>query len=100
MSLKKDKMKTKKGSFGGVIIGILFFLLFLVTLFEIILLAYVYINADEVECNLFWCTFKTTNTDIIQTIRCKINNQEVNCSDIINNSILNKIYEEYVEWDT
>ncbi len=88
-------MKNKKGGFGNVVMCFLLFLIFLVVIFEVIILAYAYINADEVECNLLWCTFKTTNTDIIQTITCKLNNQTTNCSDI-NESILNKIYEEYL----
>lgn len=100
--ISTDKMKkiitdeNKKGSFSGVVIGILLFLIFLVVLFELVLFIYAYTHAGEVECNLFWCTFKTTNTDIIQTIKCTLNNQSVNCSDI-NESILNKIYEEYLK---
>ena len=86
----------KKGGFGGAVISILLFLIFLVVIFELILLAYAYTHADEVECNLFWCTFKTTNTDVIQTMKCGLNNQTINCSDI-NESILNKIYDEYLK---
>jgi len=86
----------KKGSFSGVVISIFLFLIFLVVIFELILLIYAYVNADEVECNLLWCTFKTTNTDVIQTMKCKLNNQTINCSDI-NDSILNKMYNEYLK---
>ena len=86
----------KKGNFSGFVISIFIFLIFLVVLFEAILLVYAYTHADEVKCNLLWCTFKTTNTDAIQTIKCKLNNQTINCSDV-DNSILNKIYEDYLK---
>lgn len=78
----------------GIVGSILLFLIFLALIFELIVMAYAYVNADEVKCNLLWCTFKTTNTEIIQTIECKLSNQTINCSDI-NNSILNKIFGEY-----
>ena len=90
-------IKEKRGGIvSGVIVSIFFFLIFLAIIFELILLAYAYVNADEVKCNLFWCTFKTTNTDIIQTIKCKFNNQTINFSGI-NESILNKFYKEYLK---
>ena len=82
----------KKGK-GKFIWGVFLFLFLIVLIFELILVAYAYVNADEVECNLLWCTFKSANTDVVQTLKCKMNNQTINCSEI-DNSTLNKMYEE------
>lgn len=49
---------------------------------------YFYQNSDEVECNLIWCSFKTTSKSISYSNyseqNCFINNKEVNCSEIEN----------------
>ena len=60
----------------------IYFIIFLVisVLFEIGLLVYGYVNADEVECNLLWCSFKTSTKETIQTYDCFVNGKRVNCS--------------------
>lgn len=56
-------MNTIRNTRGqGVIIGTILFLILLVGIFEIGLLVYAYVNADEVKCNLLWCEFTTTRT--------------------------------------
>ena len=65
-------------------IGKVFFIVLLIgSIFEIGLLVFAYVNADEVECNLLWCTFTVKGgTEIHSTTRnqCYINGEEVNCS--------------------
>ena len=48
-------------------------------IFEIVLFVFAYTHADEVECNLLWCTFKTTRQ--ISSRECYINGVQVNCTD-------------------
>lgn len=70
------------------------FVLIIGSLFEIGLLFFAYVNADEVECNLLWCTFTSRDTSevnnnysnitqsITSTSQCYTNGEEVNCSEI------------------
>lgn len=92
MRCKKIKKKANLLAEG---IMILLFLLFIIALFiEVGFLIYAYVNADSVECNLFWCTFtsgetisvKNSYSNITQSItttsECFINDVKVNCSEI------------------
>ena len=62
--------------------------LIIAMLFECTILGFAYFGADEIECNLLWCEFKTTKTNISQTIEihktseCYTNGVKVNCSSI------------------
>lgn len=66
-----------------VIFGIM---LFIACMFELSLIGISMFYADEVECNLLWCTFKTTNNNIeSKTIinsysECYKNGIKINCS--------------------
>jgi len=65
---------------------IAFVILCIGSLFELSLLGYAYFNADEVECNLLWCTFKTSNIEINDTViikthrTCFYNGYEIDCN--------------------
>ena len=77
---------------------VFFIVLIILSLFEVGLLIFAYINADSVECNLLWCTFTSGNkirvenaySSVIQSVssesRCYINGERVNCSDIDNSN--------------
>lgn len=70
------------------------FVLIIGSLFEVGLLVFAYINADEVECNLLWCTFTSGESfevhnsysnitqSVTSTSQCYINGEETNCSEI------------------
>lgn len=64
---------------------IVVFLLFVMLgiVFETALLFYAYVNADDVECNLLWCEFKTHRQDSIITQSCFENGVMVNCSSLV-----------------
>ena len=60
-------------------LGITFLVLILISiLFEGGILLYGFLNADKVECNLLWCSFKTQNS--VSSKECYINGEQVNCS--------------------
>ena len=66
------------------LLSILLWILAIGSIFELGLLGFAYYNADEVDCNLLWCEFKSS--DVIRTERtCWINKYEVNCSELDNN---------------
>jgi hypothetical protein len=56
-------------------------------LFECVILGIAFFGADEVDCNLLWCEFKTTRTSISDSIiiethqTCFLNGYEINCND-------------------
>ena len=54
------------------------------SIFEIGLLVFAYINADEVDCNFLWCTFSSSHSssEYITKSECYINDVEVDCSEI------------------
>lgn len=52
----------------------------IVAVFEVTLLAVAYFNADEIECNWLWCSFKTTRGSSIITEDCFQNGIRINCS--------------------
>ena len=62
---------------GLIVVIILYFI------YEIVIFSVIYINADEVNCNWFWCEFKQQRTTIESRItkECFKNNVKVNCSD-------------------
>ena len=62
---------------------IILIILIISILFESSILAYGYINADEVNCNFLWCEFTKTNTfsEVTSNSKCFINGEEINCSD-------------------
>ena len=68
-------------------IKLLLCIITLVFLFECVILGVAFFGADEVECNLLWCTFKTTRTNIKDTIiiethqTCFLNGYEIDCND-------------------
>lgn len=69
---------------GGFFTGLIVFLIFAVLIFELVLLAIGYFYADEIRCNLIWCTFIThkSSTDVTQTESCTLNGEPINCSAI------------------
>ena len=72
------------------------FIIFLVvgSLFEVGIIVFAYVNADEVECNWLWCTFISGDTierhdsftnitkTITSTSECYVNGNKVNCSEV------------------
>jgi hypothetical protein len=77
-------MKTKG---QGFVVGVILFLILIVGMFELGLLVYAYLHADEVKCNLLWCEFTTTrqysSTVITTNSSCyySVNGIEINCSE-------------------
>jgi hypothetical protein len=65
---------------------ILIIILIIGSLFEMGILIFAYINADEVECNFLWCKFTRTEsftfTNITSQHICYVNQKEVNCGNI------------------
>ena len=63
-------------------LGKIFFIILIIgSIFEVGLLVFAYVNADEVECNLFWCTF-TKEYSSESRRECFMNGNPVNCSEI------------------
>lgn len=87
MSFMKIQMKRLRArgeiSPEGILLTI-FIIIIVATIFEIILLAIAFLSADEIECNLIWCSFKTERRTIQQSMNCYINDIQVNCSDFNN----------------
>ena len=56
-------------------------------IFEMVILSIAFFGADEVNCNLLWCEFKTTrtyvqdNVSIITNRGCFRNGLEIDCED-------------------
>ena len=84
------------------ILLLIFIPLLLVVLFEIVILGIAFFGADEVDCNLLWCEFKTSrrtienntivsiNSIITHNSECYQNGIKINCSDMPDvNSIYN-----------
>ena len=78
-------------------IGKIFLIILIIgSIFEIGILVFAYVNTDEVECNLLWCTFtssdsykshesyKITSSNTISNRECFVNGEEINCSEIAN----------------
>ena len=62
------------------LLGIIFIVALLVAACaEVALIGYIYLNSDEVECNMLWCTFKTTHE--IRSSECYINGEMVDCDE-------------------
>lgn len=78
------------------ILLLIFIPLLISALFEVVILGIAFFGADEVDCNLLWCEFKTSrrtienNTVINSNSECYQNGIKINCSDIPDvNSIIN-----------
>lgn len=61
---------------------IFFGIILLGVIFELTILGMAFFNADEINCNLIWCEFKTTNSDTTITQNCYENDIKINCSEI------------------
>lgn len=68
--------------YGSHIIVWILVLIILVAAFEAMLWIYGFILADEVECNLLWCTFTKENHQVTISQECYQNGEQVNCSEI------------------
>jgi len=53
-----------------------------VILFEGTIFAIAYFNADEIECNLLWCSFKTVRGNSTISQECFQNGLKINCSEM------------------
>ena len=84
------------------ILLLIFIPLLLSVLFEVVILGIAFFGADEVNCNLLWCEFKTSrrtienntivssNSVITHNSECYQNGIKINCSDMPDvNSIIN-----------
>jgi len=89
--MENNKNMEEKSFFGE--IGKIFFIILIIgSILELGLLAFAYFNADEVECNLLWCTFTSGDsyeshesyTITSSNKECFVNGEEVNCSEIAN----------------
>jgi len=60
-------------------IKIIIAIILIVSIFELCIIGFAYFAADEVECNLIWCSFKTTRITSYQT--CYMNDVLINCTD-------------------
>ena len=49
---------------------------------EIFIIGVGFIYADEVECNLFWCTFKSSKTLSLDDRHCFMDGEPINCSEL------------------
>ena len=73
-----------------------FIIIIVLGVFELVILGIAFFGADEVDCNLLWCEFKTTrrtienNTIISSNSECYQNGIKINCSEMLDiNSIIN-----------
>lgn len=55
-------------------------ILIIAVLFEATILGIAFFNADEVDCNFLWCSFKTTRGTSIMSEDCFQNGVRINCS--------------------
>jgi len=73
-----------------------FIIIIVLGIFELVILGIAFFGADEIDCNLLWCEFKTTrrtienNTIISSNSECYQNGIKINCSEMLDiNSIIN-----------
>jgi len=73
-----------------------FIIIIVLAVFEVVILGIAFFGADEVDCNLLWCEFKTSrrtienNTIISSNSECYKNGIKINCSNMPDvNSIIN-----------
>lgn len=82
-------------------LGKIFFIILLIgSVFELGLLTFAYLNADEVECNLLWCTFTSTDsikinennyyTTTSSYKECFVNGKKIDCSKITDRTRMEK----------
>jgi hypothetical protein len=85
------------------ILLLIFIPLLIGVLFEVVILGIAFFGADEVDCNLLWCEFKTSkrtienntiissNSVISSNSECYQNGIKINCSEMPDvNSIIQK----------
>jgi len=63
-----------------IILLLIFLPLIIAATFEMIILGIAYFNADEIECNLLWCEFKTSKLTIKSNSECYQNGVQINCT--------------------
>ena len=75
---------------------LIFIPLLIGVLFEVVILGIAFFGADEIDCNLLWCEFKTSkrtiesNSIITHNSECYQNGIKINCSNMPDvNSIIN-----------
>jgi len=86
----------------NIFILLIFMPLLIAVIFEVVIIGIAFFGADEVDCNLFWCEFRTSrrtiedstivtsNSIIISNSECYKNGMKINCSDMPDvNSIIN-----------
>ena len=73
-----------------------FIIIIVLAVSEVVILGIAFFGADEVDCNLLWCEFKTSrrtienNTIISSNSECYKNGIKINCSNMPDvNSIIN-----------
>ena len=88
----------------NIILLLIFIPLLIGALFEVVILGIAFFGADEVDCNLLWCEFKTSrrtienntiissNSIITHNSECYQNGIKINCSEMPDvNSIINNV---------
>jgi len=73
-----------------------FIIIIILAVFEAVILGIAFFGADEIDCNLLWCEFKTSrrtiesNSIITHNSECYQNGIKINCSNMPDvNSIIN-----------
>ena len=91
-------MKKNKLFKNNSILLLIFIPLLIGALFEVVILGIAFFGADEVDCNLLWCEFKTSrrtienNSVITHNSECYQNGIKINCSEMPDvNSIINNV---------
>jgi len=67
------------------VLGLFLFCILLCGVYKLILLSIAFFSADEIECNLLYCTFTTKRGTQTITQACFSNGVRVNCSAVWNN---------------
>ena len=85
-------MKKNKLFKNNSILLLIFIPLLIGALFEVVILGIAFFGADEVDCNLLWCEFKTSNSVITHNSECYQNGIKINCSEMPDvNSVINNV---------
>ena len=97
-----EKELEEERSFSNSLLMAILIIIVITSIFEAIILLIAYVYADQVQCNLLWCTFTTrfsSNSEIYvrgpianiypeypstSTSTCYENGKLINCSDIKN----------------
>lgn len=70
-------------------IKILIGICIIAVLFETTIFAIAYFNADEIDCNFLWCSFKTSRGNSVISQECYSNGVQTNCSEMPLTKLLN-----------